>query len=69
LGYFSALGLREYGFKLDETVFSLDRVPVEMVPSNFALVAVSAFFITLLAGLYPAWRAAKLRPADALRFE
>ena len=69
LGYAGAIGLREFGFRLDEAVFSLSKVPVELVPANFLLVGVAAFVITVLAGIYPARRAAKMRPADALRFE
>ncbi len=69
LGYLGCLGLREYGFPLDEKVFSLTEVPVRMVPENFVIVALAALVITLFAGVYPSRRASKLRPADALRFE
>jgi lipoprotein-releasing system permease protein len=69
LGYVGCIGLREYGFPLDINVFSLDKLPVKIISSNFVLVAVSAFLITTLAGVYPAYRASKLRPADAIRFE
>jgi lipoprotein-releasing system permease protein len=69
LGYLGCLGLREYGFPLDEKVFSLSKLPVHMYPEHFVLVAVSALIITAAAGIYPALRAARLRPADALRFE
>lgn len=69
LGFTGCIVLREYGFKLDETVFSLKQVPVRMLPENFVLVAISAFVITVVAGIYPARRAARLRPADVLRYE
>ncbi|HQH28975.1 MAG TPA: FtsX-like permease family protein, partial [Oligoflexia bacterium] len=69
LGYLGCIGLREYGFPLDEKVFSLKELPVHMYPEHFALVAFSALIITAAAGIYPAFRAARLRPADALRFE
>jgi lipoprotein-releasing system permease protein len=69
LGYGGCVGLREYGFKIDERVFSLSTVPVEIVPMNMLIVAIAGFIITATAGLYPAWRASRLRPADALRFE
>lgn len=69
LGIAGCFALRRYGFKLDESVFSLKEVPVHMIPANFVTVAVAAFVITVIAGVYPARRAAKLRPADVLRYE
>jgi lipoprotein-releasing system permease protein len=69
LGYLGCVGLRKFGFPLNPAVFSVDKVPIAMIPANFIVVAVCAFFITLLAGVYPAYRAARLRPAEVLRFE
>lgn len=69
LGYLGCLALKQYGFPIDPTVFSMDTVPVRINAGNFALVAGSAFFITSLAGIYPAARAARLSPAAVLRYE
>ena len=69
LGYLGCIALREFGYPINRNVFDLDYVPVYMIAANFFWVAVSAFCITSLAGIYPAWRASKLRPADSLRFE
>ncbi|MDD2941422.1 MAG: ABC transporter permease [bacterium] len=69
LGYLGAIGLREFGFGIDPRVFSMDKVPVYLDMGNFFLVAVSAFLITSAAGIYPAIRASRLKPADALRYE
>ena len=69
LGYLGCLGLQTFGFPIDARVFSLDTVPVHMSISNFILVAIAGFIITSLAGLYPAIRASRIRPAEALRFE
>lgn len=69
LGILGCYGLREFGFEIDRSVFSLDQVPVHMLPSNFIVVGISAFVITTLAGIYPAVRASRLKPAEALRYE
>lgn len=69
MGLLGCIGLREYGFPLNEAVFSLKEVPVHMIPSNFFTVAFTSFWITFFAGVYPALRAASLKPSDALRYE
>ncbi|MGC2407093.1 MAG: FtsX-like permease family protein, partial [Candidatus Cybelea sp.] len=38
-------------------------------PLTFAAVAVLIAICSLLASLYPAWRALRVQPADALRYE
>lgn len=68
-GYVGCVALRTYGFPIDAKVFSLDTVPVHMSLSNFVVVAISGFIITSLVGIYPARRASRLIPAEALRFE
>lgn len=69
VGYLGCLGLREYGFELDEAVFSLNKVPVHIIPQNFILVTLSALVITAGAGIYPALRAARVQPARSMRYE
>lgn len=51
-----------------------DIYPVTYLPSKIAVmdivtVVIPAFFIALLAALYPAVRASRLQPADALRYD
>ena len=40
-----------------------------MQRADVLLVAAIAFALTLLATLYPSWRAARINPAEALRYE
>ena len=47
----------------------MSTVPVEIIPFNFVIVAITAFLITAASGIYPAFRAAGLKTAEALRFE
>lgn len=44
-------------------------LPVIVLPSQIALITVGALLISFLATLYPAYRAAQIRPAEALRYE
>jgi lipoprotein-releasing system permease protein len=68
-GLSGALGLLWFGVRLDPDVYYIDRLPISVDPVDFLLVAVSAFFITTLATLYPALAASRLRPVDGIRWE
>jgi lipoprotein-releasing system permease protein len=50
-------------------VYSIDYVPFAPRASDGALVALVALGISLLATLYPSWSAARILPAEALRYE
>jgi lipoprotein-releasing system permease protein len=44
-------------------------MPAEMNPSEVASVVIMSLTLSFLATLYPAWRAARLDPVEALRYE
>lgn len=74
LGYAFGLGLgwllKRYQFiKLPENVYTLDHLPIIITPGDVLLVGVSAMLLCFLATLYPARQAARLQPAEALRYE
>jgi len=50
-------------------IYSLSEIPAHTTLADVVLVAVLSIAICTLAGLLPAWRAAKLDPAQALRYE
>ncbi len=49
--------------------YQFAEIPVHYLRSDFIVVTVFAILISTLAGLIPAWRAARLNTADALRSE
>lgn len=49
-------------------VYQVSHVPFVVLPWDFALVVVSAILICFLATIYPSRQAAKLDPAEALRY-
>ncbi len=50
-------------------LYFLSRLPAEMDVSETAAVVVMALALSLLATLYPSWRAARLDPVETLRYE
>jgi lipoprotein-releasing system permease protein len=53
----------------DPTIYFLERMPARMEPDEVTAVVVMALTLSFLATLYPSWRAARLDPVEALRYE
>jgi lipoprotein-releasing system permease protein len=66
-GYAVCKWILVYGFPLDPKVYFISRLPVQMSSWNFALTGVFAVVICLMATMWPALHAARLRPAEAFR--
>ncbi len=61
---------RLLGFKIMASdVYYIDKLPSQVNPMDVGLIIGTAILISLLATLYPSWRASKLDPAEALRYE
>jgi lipoprotein-releasing system permease protein len=69
IGWLCCRFLLVYSFPLDPKVYFISRLPVSMHPLEFVLPAAVAIAICLVATIFPAMYAAKLRPADGLRAE
>jgi lipoprotein-releasing system permease protein len=58
------------GVKLfDETFYFLSRMPADLDPMQVGFVTALALSFAFIATLYPSWRAARLDPVEALRYE
>lgn len=62
-------GLSWFGVRLDPDVYYIDRLPVNVNGSDYAMVAVAAMIICTIATIYPARAASTLSPVDGLRYE
>jgi lipoprotein-releasing system permease protein len=59
-----------FGFKiLSPDIYYIERFPSQVNGTDVVLIVMTTILISLLATLYPAWRASKLDPAEALRYE
>jgi len=54
---------------LAKDVYYISDLPSELQAADVIVTAVVSFVLTMLATLYPSWRAAKTNPAEALRYE
>ena len=70
LGYAGAWAGGHYHFiKLSASVYSIDTLPFAPRPIDAVIVSVVSIGISLLATLYPSSTAARVLPAEALRYE
>jgi lipoprotein-releasing system permease protein len=61
--------LSRYQFiELPSDVYPISTLPIKVLPMDVSLIAIAAVLITLSATIYPAWQAAKVEPAAALRY-
>ncbi len=54
---------------LSKDVYFISELPSDLQHTDVLAIATFSFAISLLATLYPSWRAAKTQPAEALRYE
>ena len=54
---------------LSPDVYYISDVPSDMRWSDISLITSVAFLMSIVATIYPAWRASRTQPAEALRYE
>lgn len=60
---------QHFGFELlDSSVYFISQLPSDPRLSDLLLVVAAAVFLSVVAALYPAWRAGQIHPAEVLRY-
>jgi lipoprotein-releasing system permease protein len=54
---------------LDPTQYKINALPVELRFSDFFFISGAAMLLSFFAALYPAKRAAKINPLEAIKWE
>lgn len=54
---------------LAKDVYFISELPSQLLWSDVTTITTVAFVLTLIATLYPSWRASRVNPAEALRYE
>jgi lipoprotein-releasing system permease protein len=56
-------------YPLDPTQYKINSLPVEIRYSDFFFISIASMLLTFIASLYPAKRAAKVNPIEAIKWE
>jgi lipoprotein-releasing system permease protein len=54
---------------LAKDVYYISELPSHLIWADVTSIVVMSFFLSLLATLYPSWKAAQMNPAEALRYD
>lgn len=54
---------------MDPRIYYISKLPSDVHLKDVIQIGVTAFLLTVMATIYPAWRASKTEPAEALRYE
>jgi lipoprotein-releasing system permease protein len=61
---------RVFGFQvLPKGVYFINHLPSDLHWNDVSFIGLTACALSLLSTLYPSWRASRVRPAEALRYE
>jgi lipoprotein-releasing system permease protein len=62
--------LKKYQFiKIPKDIYYLDTLPVQIEGLDILFIVTAALAITIIASVYPSWKAARQDPVEAIRYE
>ena len=53
----------------DKNVYLISELPSQIKTADLTLVMIVSFALAIVATIYPSWRASRVQPAEALRYE
>jgi lipoprotein-releasing system permease protein len=68
-GLLICLVCKVFGFPINPDVYYIRTLPIHVEPFSVGAIALAGLVISALATLYPAFMAARLRPAEGLRHD
>ena len=69
LGFVVTFGAEHFGIRMNPEVYYIDKLPVQLDPAEFGLVGAAAVIVCMVATVFPAVQASRVRPVDALRYD
>ena len=69
LGFVLTFAAEHFGIRMNPEVYYIDKLPVHLDPTEFAVVGAATVLVCLAATLFPAYQASRVRPIDALRYD
>lgn len=66
LAYLTAQLIMSYNIELPSEIYRVSRLTVTIQPESFAMAVAFAILVNFVAGLYPAWKASRMDPVEAI---
>lgn len=66
LAYLTALLIMSYNIELPSEIYRVSRLTVTIQPEFFIVAMGGAILVNFVAGLYPAWKASRMDPVEAI---
>ncbi len=66
MAYLAAKAIMSYNIELPSDIYVVSRMTVSMRPEFFLYAVIFALIVNFVAGLYPAWKASRMDPVEAI---